>query len=229
MNEKTCTLEKEMRQALLKKLEQNYLDYTALLQALTPEQLMDRTKEVYAAQVCYSLPSTYGWKTWAMHDVSVAAYRAGQKQYMESEDRLQKLLEHLDGKEITSAGHLSARNFTFGDEIIEMAGKLNFYVQAEFDVDAAFGTHVLTDENDDWLNIYANYDMERNTLCGTLELTLCKGDGSEEDLSYTLNAAEQEVLRRKMDAFCLDQTGTNLHDYSQQIREEQELSPQLQI
>ena len=170
-----------------------------------------------------------GWKTWAMHDVSVAAYRAGQKQYMESEDRLQKLLEHLDGKEITSAGHLSARNFTFGDEIIEMDGKLNFYVQAEFDVDAAFGTHVLTDENDDWLNIYANYDMERNNLCGTLELTLCKGDGSEEDLSYTLNAAEQEVLRRKMDAFCLDQTGTNLHDYSQQIREEQELSPQLQI
>ena len=122
MNEKTCTLEKEMRQALLKKLEQNYLDYTALLQALTPEQLMDRTQEVYAAQVCYSLPSTYGWKTWAMHDVSVAAYRAGQKQYMESEDRLQKLLEHLDGKEITSAGHLSARNFTFGDEIIEMDG-----------------------------------------------------------------------------------------------------------
>ena len=44
-----------------------------------------------------------------------------------------------------------------------------------------------------------------------------------------MNAAEQEVLRRKMDAFCLDQTGTNLHDYSQQIREEQELSPQLQI
>ena len=29
---------------------------------------------------------------------------------------------YLDGKEITSAGHLSARNFTFGDEIIEMDG-----------------------------------------------------------------------------------------------------------
>ena len=45
----------------------------------------------------------------------------------------------------------------FGDEIIEHDEKLNFYVQAEFDVDAVFGTHVLTDENDDWLNIYANY------------------------------------------------------------------------
>ena len=38
--------------------------------------------------------------------------------------------------------------------------KLNFYVQAEFDVDTVFGTHVLTDENDDWLNIYANYDTQ---------------------------------------------------------------------
>ena len=36
MNEKTCTLEKEMRQALLKKLEKNYLDYTPFLQSLTP-------------------------------------------------------------------------------------------------------------------------------------------------------------------------------------------------
>mgnify|MGYP000755189921 FL=1 len=32
-------------------------------------------------------------------------------------------------------------------------------MQADFDVDAAFGTFVCTDENDDWLNIYANYDI----------------------------------------------------------------------
>lgn len=55
MNENTCTLEKEMRQALLEKLEQNYLDYTASLQDLTSEQLLDRTKEIYAAQVCCRL------------------------------------------------------------------------------------------------------------------------------------------------------------------------------
>ena len=55
MNENTCTLEKEMRRALLEKLEQNYLDYTVSLQALTSEQLLGRTKEIYAAQICCRL------------------------------------------------------------------------------------------------------------------------------------------------------------------------------
>lgn len=100
-----------------------------------------------------------GWQTWAMRDVSAAVYHATRSQFASSDDKWRKLLDHLSGKEITSAGHLSARNFSFGDEIIESDGKLNFYVQTEFDVDAAFGTFVLTDENDDWLNVYANYDI----------------------------------------------------------------------
>ena len=96
-----------------------------------------------------------GWWTWEMRDVSAAVYHATRSQFASSDDKWRKLLDHLSGKEITSAGHLSARNFSFGDEIIESNGKLNFYVQTEFDVDAAFGTFVLTDENDDWLNVYA--------------------------------------------------------------------------
>ena len=160
-----------------------------------------------------------GWKTWAMQDVSTAAYRATQKQLVSGDVMLQKLLECLNGKEITSAGHLSARNFSFGEEIIESDGKLNFYLQADFDVDAAFGTFVCTDQNDDWLNIYANYDIEKDRLCDTLELNLCKGDGTEENWSYHLNAAEQEVLARKMEAFCQQQTGMSLHEYAQQLRE----------
>ena len=163
-----------------------------------------------------------GWKTWAMHDVSVAAYHAGRKEYMGTEKRWQRLMDHLEGKELTSAGHLSAREFTFGDEIIEHDEKLNFYVQAEFDVDAVFGTHVLTDENDDWLNIYANYDTQEDQVCDTLDVTLCKGDGSEEYFSYLLNAAEQEVLLHKMEEYCQKQTGMSLCDYSRQLREEQE-------
>ena len=163
-----------------------------------------------------------GWQTWAMRDVSVAAYHATRSQFASSDDKWRKLLDHLSGKEITSAGHLSARNFSFGDEIIESDGKLNFYVQTEFDVDAAFGTFVLTDKNDDWLNIYANYDIAEDRPCDTLELTLCKGDGSEESWSYPLNAAEQDVLLRKMEEYCQQQTGMSLHDYAQQFREEPE-------
>ena len=163
-----------------------------------------------------------GWQTWAMRDVSAAVYHATRSQFASSDDKWRKLLNHLSGKEITSAGHLSARNFSFGDEIIESDGKLNFYVQAEFDVDAVFGTFVLTDENDDWLNVYANYDIEQGKSCDTLELTLCKGDGSEESWSYQLNAAEQDVLLRKMEEYCQRQTGMSLHDYAQQFREEPE-------
>ena len=170
-----------------------------------------------------------GWQTWAMRDVSVAVYHATRSQFASSDDQWRKLLDHLSGKEITSAGHLSARNFSFGDEIIESDGKLNFYVQTEFDVDTAFGTFVCTDKNDDWLNIYANYDIAEDRPCDTLELTLCKGDGSEESWSYPLNAAEQEVLMRKMEEFCQLQTGMSLRDYAQQFREEQMQAPEMQM
>lgn len=170
-----------------------------------------------------------GWKTWAMQDVATAVYRATQRQLVSGDVMLQKLLECLNGKEITSAGHLSARNFSFGEEIIESDGKLNFYLQADFDVDAAFGTFVCTDQNDDWLNIYANYDIEKGRPCDTLELNLCKGDGTEENWSYHLNAAEQEVLARKMEDYCQQQTGMSLHEYAQQLRESGSQTPEMQM
>ena len=170
-----------------------------------------------------------GWRTWAMRDVSAAVYHATRSQFASSDDKWRKLLDHLSGKEITSAGHLSARNFSFGDEIIESDGKLNFYVQTEFDVDTAFGTFVCTDKNDDWLNIYANYDIAQGKSCDTLELTLCKGDDSEESWSYPLNAAEKDVLLRKMDAFCQEQTGMSLREYAQQLREEQAQTSEMQM
>ena len=170
-----------------------------------------------------------GWQTWAMRDVSVAVYHATRSQFASGDDKWRKLLDHLNGKEITSVGHLSARNFSFGEEIIESDGKLNFYLQADFDVDAAFGTFVCTDENDDWLNIYANYDIAQDKPCDTLELNLCKGDGTEENWSYHLNAAEQEVLARKMEAFCQQQTGMSLHEYAQQLRESRSQTPEIQM
>ena len=170
-----------------------------------------------------------GWQTWAMRDVSVAVYHATRSQFASGDDKWRKLLDHLNGKEITSAGHLSAQNFSFGEEIIESDGKLNFYLQADFDVDAAFGTFVCTDQNDDWLNIYANYDIEKGRPCDTLELNLCKGDGTEENWSYHLNAAEREVLVRKMEAFCQQQTGMSLHEYAQQLRESGSQTPEMQM
>ena len=170
-----------------------------------------------------------GWTTWAMRDVIPSIYQATSLCFTTTEEQLRKLLELLDGRELTSPGHLTAQNFSFSDEIMMENGKLNFYVQAEFDVDAAFGTFVCTDANDDWLNIYANYDIAQDKPCDTLELNLCKGDGTEENWSYHLNAAEQEVLARKMEEFCQQQNGMSLHDFARQLQEEPGPSPQIQM
>ena len=53
-------------------------------------------------------------------------------------------------------------------------------------------------------------------------MNLCKADGTEETWSYPLNAAEREVLARKMEAFCQQQTGMSLRDYAQQFQEKPE-------
>ena len=113
--------------------------------------------------------------------------------------------------------------------MMEEDGELNFYVEASFDVDAAFGTFVLTDKTMTGSNIYANYDIAEDRPCDTLELTLCKGDGSEETWSYPLNAAEQDVLLRKMEEYCQQQTGMSLREYTQQLHEEQAQSAEMQM
>lgn len=185
-----------------------------------PEREYERiSAEIYAEDVA-EREAREAARTYAAYHVT----ERGQEWYFKTSpgEELLDTAEKLSGKEITSAGHLSARIFSFGDEIIEMDGKLNFYVRTEFDVDAAFGTFVCTDKNDDWLNIYANYDMEKNRPCDTLELNLCKADGTEETWSYRLNAAEREVLLQKMEEYCQQQTGMSLRDYAQQFRAEPE-------
>ena len=66
----------------------------------------------------------------------------------------------MDSKKGIPAGRLAACVISFSEEIMELDdGKLNFYINTDFDVDSVFGTNVCTTENDDWLNVYANYDM----------------------------------------------------------------------
>ena len=98
-------------------------------------------------------------------------------------------MNNLNGKEITSAGHLSTREITLAEEICEMGSqRLNFYLETSFDVDAVFGTHVCAEENDDTLNVYADYDMATGQVCDELEVDLHWADGREEAVEYRLNA-----------------------------------------
>lgn len=164
-----------------------------------------------------------GWRTYPMKDISTAAYHAFRPDSMDWSKRTRRFTEKLAGSEIASAGHLSARQVTLADKISEIEGRLNFYIDTGFDVDAVFGTQVCTGENDDSLNVYADYDMAAGQVFGELEVDLHRADGREEAVPYTLNAVEKAMLLRKMEAYCLKQTGMTLKDYSaQRLAEDQE-------
>ena len=158
-----------------------------------------------------------GWVSYRLKDVSTAVWHAYRTGIYDRERREFRFMNKLADREITSAGHLSARDISLGDEICEMDGqRLNFYVETGFDVDAIFGTHVCTGENDDSLNVYADYDMAAGQVCDLLEVDLHRADGREESLEYRLNAVEKGMFLRKMDAYCQQQTGMSLKDYSAQ-------------
>ena len=101
-----------------------------------------------------------------------------------------------------------------GDEICEMEDhRLNFYLECWFNVDEVFGTDICTGENDDYLNVYADYDMKGNRLCDVLSIMYWRGDDCEE-CEYQLSDAEKAMLLPKIDAYCREQTGMSLSEYS---------------
>lgn len=166
-----------------------------------------------------------GWVTYRMSDVSAAVWHADCGGSHDWNVRQTRLTEKLAGKEITSAGHLSAENISLAEDICEMDGqRLNFYLETVFDVDAVFGTHVCTAENDDTLNVYADYDMRTGQVCDMLEVDLHRANGRAESLEYRLDAVEKAVLLWKMDEHCQQQTGQTLAQYSAQLMAE-DMSP----
>ena len=164
-----------------------------------------------------AIRSDCGWVSYRLKDISTAAWHAHRTGSYDRDRREFRFMSKLADREITSAGHLSARDISLAEEICEMDGqRLNFYVETSFDVDAVFGTHVCTAENDDSLNVYVDYDMAAGQVCDMLEVDLHRADGREESLEYRLNAVEKEMFLRKMDAHCQQQTGMSLKDYSAQ-------------
>ena len=168
-----------------------------------------------------------GWKAYAMDDIAAAAEAAFQEAEISEDARWRIFLDRLDGQELTTPSRLTARNFYFEDSIEAMDDRtLNFYVVPCFNVDEAFSTFVETDENDHALNIYANYDMQRQQVCDELEMTLYGSGIEDQSLSYHLNAAEKEVLREKMEAYCMQREHKPLEQLCQEILQEQDVPTQ---
>ena len=118
-------------------------------------------------------------------------------------------MAELDG----GGSRLALDQISFEGEIAEYDNTLNFYIPVTFDPDAVFGTRVTAPDNDDWLNVYANYDLEREKVDSALTVILMCGGGHEFEFSYPLNTEEQELLRQKMEDYCQQMTGQSLEEY----------------
>ena len=192
---------------------------------------MENTGEVsglfeldFDARTLSALNIMDGWRVYAMKDVADAAAQAYQEAEMSEDARWRIFLDRLDGQELTAPGRLTVRNFYFEDTIKAMDDRiLNFYVVPCFNVDEVFGTFVETDENDHALNVYANYDMQRQQVCDELEMTLYGSGIEDQSLTYHLNAAEKEVLREKMDAYCMQREHKPLEQLCRELLQEQDV------
>ena len=181
----------------------------------------------FDARTISALNIMEGWKVYAMQDVADAAEQAFQEAEISENVRWRIFLDRLDGQELTTPSRLTVQNFYFEDSIEAMDDRiLNFYVVPCFNVDEVFGTFVETDENDHALNIYANYDMQHQQVCDTLEMTLYGSGIEDQSLTYHLNTAEKEVLREKMEAYCMQREHKPLNQLCQEILQEQDAPTQ---
>lgn len=114
---------------------------------------------------------------------------------------------------------------SFDDEVIVSDSLLNFYVPIYFDVDAVLGAGLLAEDSDDYINVYANYDLEQGRVCDVLDIVLVRCDGSEAQYQYRLSAEEQAELLRKMEGYCKDCVGEPLSAFRAEFMEEQSEKP----
>ena len=177
-----------------------------------------------------------GWVVFNMKDVSKAVYRADQKVQASSEERWVRFLDALSGKELTSGSlpmplsgsrRLLPEEISFSEEISEMDSLLNFYVPVCFDPDEVFGTYVSTEDNDDYVNVYANYDLKSGEVHDNLDVVLYHGDDVFEYL-YLLTAAEKEIIMQKMNAYCFETAGISLSEWREEYLE-QEVKSDMQM
>lgn len=122
--------------------------------------------------------------------------------------------------ELHGSRRLRPEEIIFSDEISELDGRLNFYMDCSFNPDEVFGTHVDSADNNNWLNIYAEYDLENSQVCDALKVILCREDGFDYEMAYQLNAEEKSAILDKMGQYCREKYGQSLLEFAAEMESE---------
>ncbi len=179
-------------------------------------------------QILSTLDAADGWHEFRFRDLSTAAWAANRKAYESPERRQEIFAEKLRGREITTAPKavelrasrpITGTDFLPTESIEQMGSLLNFYLAVNCDPDTLFGLRVATDDNDDYINVYVNYDMGTGEVVDRLDITLCRGGGSNVPMEYRLTDDERSMLLTKMRDYC-QRCGTPLDVWRERYLEE---------
>lgn len=127
--------------------------------------------------------------------------------YSGSENLCRKFIETYTGIGISGSRRLTESDISFEDEILaeDFDGReyLNFYLGTWFNVDEVFGTEVNTNENGDWLNVYANFDIKALRVSDYLDIIVNHEDAKCTELKYRLSDSEKDIILKKMNDYCM--------------------------
>ena len=166
-----------------------------------------------------------GWKSYPVDAVCTAALQASNLTQLSPIPESQRFLDRIAGHEVPRKDleiyirgdrRLDPGEISFSDSIEQIDMLLNFYMDVCFNADAVLGTYIGTSENYDFINLYANYDLERGTLCDDLDVTLWRGDRECVSMHYRLSTEEKERILPKLAEYCQRDTGMTLDAWREQ-------------
>lgn len=137
-------------------------------------------------------------------------------EYVALQDGSVHELVQVDG-EYRVASQLPLDDIAFSSEIEERDGKLNFMLDAGYDMDAAFRLDVMDLETDDIAWASVDYDIRSAQVEPRVSVEVHRGDGSLEELDRWLTDADRESLLEKMMEYCISTKGLTLDEYARQV------------
>lgn len=78
-------------------------------------------------------------------------------------------------------------------------------------------THVDTADSNNWLNIYAEYDLEARQVCDTLSVILYSEGGGDYKMEYHLKPEEKNAVLEKMEQYCMTKYGQTLQEFAAEV------------
>lgn len=102
---------------------------------------------------------------------------------------------------VSGSRRFHPQEITFEDEMMIMGNRLNFYIPICFEPVEIFGEKMRMDDGDGFINVYANYDLDKGCVCDTLEIVKVVYDEKESDYCYLLSDEEKAIIQKKMEQY----------------------------